>query len=201
MGRWRALPLMMSLFLLAGCAGGEGGEPTGEELALAIQTEFAQMTACTCRAGIHADYGDKVFDCVVDVTYDAAAGAELTLVEPELARGVTARIARGETSLRYGTFSLDVGPLTGDGLSPVGAVPALWGQIARGYIAGAELEEGALTVTYRQGDDPPGVGLESEVTFDAQSHAPLLGELYYDGARVVTVEVSDFQMLGPQDGG
>lgn len=199
MGRFRAIPLMMSLFLLAGCAGGGGGEPTGEELALVIQKEFSQMTACSCQASISADYGDKVFDCVVDVTYDTAAGAELTLVEPEIARGVTARIARGETSLSYGTFSLDVGPLTENGLSPVGAVPALWAQIARGYIAGAELEEGTLRVTYRQGDDPPGVGLEAEVTFDAQSHAPLAGELYSDGARVVAVQVSDFQMLGPQD--
>lgn len=190
---------MMSLLLLAGCANGGGGEPTGEELALAIQREFSQMTTCSCQLSISADYADKVFDCVVDVTYDAAAGAELTLVEPELARGVTARIARGETSLSYGTFSLDIGPLTGDGLSPLGAAPVLWAQIARGYIAGAELEEGTLRVTYRQGDDPPGVGLESEVTFDAQSHAPLTGELYSDGTRVVTVAVSDFQMLGPQE--
>lgn len=191
---------MMSLLLLAGCAaGGEGGELSGEELALVIQKEFSQMTTCSCRLDISADYGDKVFDCVVDVSYDTAAGAELTLVEPELARGVTARIAKGETSLSYGTFSLDVGPLTENGLSPVGAVPALWAQIARGYIAGAELGEETLRVTYRQGDDPPGVGLESEVTFDAQSHAPLTGELYSDGTRVVTVTVSDFQMLGPQD--
>lgn len=190
---------MMSLLLLTGCANGRGGEPTGEELALAIQKEFSQMTTCSCHLDLSADYGDKVFDCGVDVTYDTAAGAELKLVEPEIARGVTARIAQGETSLSYGTFSLDIGPLTGDGLSPLGAVPALWTQIARGYIDAVELSEGTLRVTYRQGDDPPGVGLESEVTFDAQSHAPLTGELYSDGTRVVTVQVSDFQMLGPQE--
>lgn len=189
---------MMSLLLLAGCANG-GGEQTGEDLALAIQKEFARMTACSCHLELSADYGDKVFDCAMNVTYDTAAGAELTLVEPETARGVTARIAQGETSLSYGAFSLDIGPLTGSGLSPLEAVPALWRQVARGYIGAAELGEDTLTVTYRQGDDPPGVGLESEITFDAQSHAPLTGELYFDGARVVTVTVSDFQMLGPQE--
>lgn len=189
---------MMSLLLLAGCAGG-GREPTGEDLALVIQKEFSRMTGCSCHLDLSADYGDKVFDCALDVTYDTAAGAELKLVEPEIARGVTARIARGEASLSYGTFSLDIGPLTGEGLSPLEAVPALWSQIARGYIDAAELEEGTLAVTYRRGDDPPGVGLESQVTFDAQSHVPLTGELYSDGKRVVTVAVSDFQMLGPQE--
>lgn len=201
MGRFKALPLMMSLLLLVGCAAGGGGEePTGEDLALAIQKEFSQMTACTCRVELSADYGDKVFDCAVDVRYDAG-GVELILAEPEIARGVTARIARGETTLSYGDFSLDAGPLTGEGLTPVGAVPALWAQIARGYIAGTRLEEQTLRVTYRQGENAPGVGLEAEVVFDVQTHAPLTGELFYDGVRVIAAQVSDFQMMGPQDQG
>lgn len=200
MGRFQALPLMMSLFLLAGCAGG-GGETAGEELALAIQEEYGRFTAVTCRVALCAESDQQVFDCVMDVAWDRATGASLTLAEPEIARGVTARIAQGETSLQYSDFSLETGPLTGEGLSPMEAVPTLWGQITQGYIAGASLSDGVLEVTYRPGEDPPGVGMEALVTFDAQSHVPLTGELFYDGIRVATAQVSDFQSMSAPDQG
>ncbi len=200
MGRLKALPLMMSLLLLAGCAGG-GGEGTGEELAVALQQEYGQLTAVTCRLALTAEYDQEVFECVLDVVWDRATGAGLTMVEPEIAKGVTARIAQGETSLQYGDFSLETGPLTGDGLSPMEVVPTLWGQATGGYIAQASVTDGVLEVTYRQGETPPGTGLEALVTFDTQSHAPLTGELYSDGARVATVTVENFQSMSGQDQG
>ena len=197
MGRLRALPLMISLLFLAGCAG-RGGAGTGEELALELQKEYGQLTAVTGRVALTAEYGERVFDCLMDVAWDNASGATLTLVEPEIAKGVTARIANGETSLQYGDFSLETGPLTWEGLSPMETVPTLWGQMTGGYIAGANLSDGILEVTYRPGDDPPGTGLEAVVTFDTQSHAPLTGELFSDGVRVAVVRVEDFQCMSSQ---
>ena len=199
MGRLRALPLMISLLFLAGCAGRGGG--TGEELAQSIQAEYSQFTAVTCRVDLRAEYDERVFDCTLDVAWDNATGATLTIVEPELAKGVTARIANGEASLQYGDFSLETGPLTWEGLSPMETVPALWGQITGGYIAGTSLTEGLLEVTYRPGDDPPGTGLEAVVTFDTESGKPTVGELFWDGSRVVTVEVQAFEMMGATEHG
>ena len=188
---------MISLLLLAGCAGGGGGQ-TGEELALSLQEEYGQLTGVTGRVALTAEYDQRVFDCVLDVAWNNAAGATLTIVEPEIAKGVTARIANGETSLQYGDFSLETGPLTWDGMSPMETVPILWGQITGGYVAGASLTDNILEVTYRPGDDPPGTGLEAVVTFDTQSHAPLAGELFSDGVRVATVRVEDFQSMSSQ---
>ena len=155
MGRLRALPLMISLLFLAGCAGG-GGERTGEELALTLQEEYNQLTAVTARVALTAEYDQRVFDCVLDVAWDNTTGATLTLVEPEIAKGVTARINQGETSLQYGDFSLETGPLTWDGLSPMEAVPTLWGQILEGYIAGSSVTGNILEVTYRPRGQPAG---------------------------------------------
>lgn len=193
MGRFRALPLMMSLFLLAGC--GRGGEKTGEDLALTIQEEYGQFTAVTCRVALSAEYDERVFDCVVDVAWDQANGCGLTLAEPEIAKGVTARIAQGETSLQYGDLSLETGPLTADGLTPMEAIPTLWGQVTGGYIAGAAVTGNVLEVTYRQGEEPPGTGLEAVATFDVQSHVPLAGELYFDGVRVISAQIENFQSM------
>lgn len=196
MGRVKAVPLMMSLLLLAGCGGG-GKTTSSEELALAIQKDFASMTTCSCQVALTADYETRVFDYVLDVAYDVS-GADLTIVEPEIARGVTAHIEAGQTQLVYDGFSLDAGSLTADGLSPVETVPAFYRAISQGYIANLDGNGETLTVTYRPGESQPGVGLETVVTFDARTKTPLWGELFYDGTRIVTAQVKDFQSLVPQ---
>lgn len=200
MGRWRAIPLMMSLCLLAGCGG--GGDKTGEDLALEIGREFAAMTACSGQVELTADYANRTFECALELVYDNTTGATLTILEPELARGVAAHIGPEGTELTYDGFSLDAGPVTDTGLAPVEAVPALYEAITQGYIAVAELGEETLTVTYRDGVEAPGSGLEAVVVFDVETHFPLTGELFWDGARVVSVQLSDFQMMtSPEPGG
>ncbi len=196
MGRCKAVPLMISLLLLAGCGGG-GGATSDEALALSIQKDFAAMTSCSCQVALRADYEARVFDYVLDVAYDAS-GADLTIVEPAIAQGVTAHIQSGQTQLVYDGFSLDAGPLTEDGLSPVEAVPAFYQAITQGYIAAVDAAGETLTVTYRDGESAPGVGLETVVNFEGKTRAPLWGELYRDGARIVTVQVKDFQCIIPQ---
>lgn len=196
MGRCKAVPLMISLLLLAGCGGG-GETVSSEALALAIQKDLGAMTSCSCQVALSADYETRVFDYVLDVAYDVS-GADLTIVEPEIARGVTAHIQSGQTQLVYDGFSLDAGPLTADGLSPVEAVPAFYRAISEGYIAAVDAVGETLTVTYRDGESQPGVGLETVVTFDAKTKTPLWGELFFDGARIVTAQVKDFQCIIPQ---
>lgn len=192
--RLRLFPLMMSLCLLTACGGG-GEKQTGEDLALRIQGEFAAMTACAGRLSLEADYENRVFDCVLDVTYDQVTGGVLTIVEPELVRGVSAHITQDGASLSYEGFSLDTGAVTDDGLSPMEAVPRLYQAVTRDFVAGATLTEETLSVTYRDGEQAPGTGLEAVVTFDAKSHAPLTGELFWDGTRVITVQVTSFEMM------
>lgn len=199
MGRVRALPLMMSLLLLAGCGGG-GGTTGSEDAALAIQREFGAMTTCSCQVALRAHYDDAVLDYVLDVTYDQTGGCALRVVEPEIARGVTARVKGGQTALEYDGFSLDAGPLRGDGLSPLEAVPTLYRAISAGYIAGIDPAGDTLTVTYRDGESDPGTGLEAVVCFDGRSHVPLTGELYSDGTMIASLQVKDFQSMAPTDG-
>lgn len=196
--RVRWFPLMMSLLLLAGCAAGEQGKQSAEDKALAIQKEFSDMTACTGRFALTADYGERAFECTLDAVYDRVTGGTLTIAEPELVKGVTARFNSGETTLSYDGFSLELGPLTDEGISPMETVPVLWRQISQGYIAAVGEKDGVLTVTYRADSQNPGAGLEAVVTFDGASHKPLSGELFWNGSRVAAVEVQEFQMMGEE---
>lgn len=200
--RLKLVPLMMSLVLLAGCAAGESQEKqTGEELALALQKEFGGMTACAGRFALTADYGERAFACVMDATYDQVTGGTLRLVEPEIVQGVTATVNAGGTALSYDDFSLETGPLTDEGIAPMEALPTLWRQIAQGYVAAVEKGKGTLTVTYRPDGQTPGTGLEAVVVFDTESRKPTTGELFWDGSRVVAVEVREFEMMGEEKRG
>lgn len=194
--RVRWFPLMISLLLLASCAAGGQGKQSGEDLALTIQKEFSNMTACTGRFALTADYGQRAFECVLDATYDQVTGGTLTIAEPELVKGVTARFSAGETALSYDGFSLETGPLTDEGISPMEALPTLWRQVSQGYIASVAEKDGVLTVTYRDDGQSPGTGLEAAVAFDAESRKPLSGELFWDGVRVAAVDVLEFEMMG-----
>lgn len=198
--RVRWFPLMMSLLLLAGCAARGRGKQSGEDLALAIQKEFAGMTACTGRFSLAADYGERAFECILDATYDQVTGGSLTITEPELVKGVTARFSAGETALAYDDFSLETGPLTDEGISPMETLPTLWRQISEGYIAAVAEKDGILTVTYRPDSQDPGTGLETVVVFDVESRKPVSGELFWDGVRVAAVDVLEFERMTAQDG-
>lgn len=198
--RVRWFPLMMSLLLLAGCAAGGQGKQSAEDKALAIQKEFSSMTACTGRFSLTADYGERAFECTLDAVYDQVTGGALTIVEPELVKGVTARFSAGETTLSYDSFSLETGPLTDEGVAPMEVLPTLWRQIAQGYIAAVGERDSVLTVTYRADGQSPGTGLEAAVVFDMETHKPLSGELFWDGARVAAVEVLEFERMTARNG-
>lgn len=195
--RRRLCALMMTLTLLAGCGG--GGEVDGnsaDELALAIRAEFLAMNSCTATVEITADYGQRVFAYTVELSWQKEGETLLRVTAPEQVAGVTGRIAKGSTYLEYDGASLETGPLTGDGLSPMEAVPAVLEDISSGYMAESGFEtaeEGErLYFLCREPEATPGTGIEGAFWFDAASHALLRAELRSDGYTVITCVFTNF---------
>ena len=81
--------LMMTL-LLSGCKAGGGGEENPENLAALIRGEYLNLTAWTATVSVTADYGQRVYDFVLDVSWEKDGETVLTVVEPELIAGITA---------------------------------------------------------------------------------------------------------------
>lgn len=192
MGRFRALPLMMSLLLLAGCAG--EGKRSEEDVALELRRSFLNMTACSGRLSVTADYEERTFDCVLDVVYDQVGGATVTVVEPELVAGVSAHLAPEGTTLTYDTVSLETGPVTDEGLSPIETPVTLYRAVTAGYLAAWDMDEGLVHLTYRDGTSEPGSGLETAVTFDAETLRPTEFSLSWDGKQVISGKFENFEM-------
>lgn len=189
--RKRLICVLMTTLLLAGC--GRRGGNEGEELALTIRGEYLAMNGCAARAAVTADYGQRVYRYEMTV---AVSGGEtlLTLSAPETVAGLTARMAGEENFLEFDGLSVETGPLDGDGLTPVSAVPALLEAARSGYITACALEEDGTVLRVDCGDPAgsPGTGTETALWFDAATHALTRGEISTDGFRVILCEFSEF---------
>lgn len=187
----RLLFLPMMLLLLTGCSGGQENENGAEAQAVAIRGEYMAMTSYSLQAQVNADYGQRVYDFTLSVTWD---GEETTVAirEPEMLAGVTARITGDEGTLEYEDLSLETGFLDEDGLSPVSALPALMEAARSQYIDRCTLTDGMLEVHCADPEQKPGTGREVTLWFDTQTHALTAGEISQDGRRVIACEVTEF---------
>lgn len=180
--------LMMTLLPLSGC--GEGQKALDE--ALTVRTEYLALTNFSTRAQIRADYGQRVYDFTLDVS---ARDDEMTLtvVEPELIAGITARLGKDSAALEYDGVSMETGPLTPEGLTPMSAVPTLLEVIRGTYITACSYEEdGALRVTCGDPDAPVGTGVEYLLFFHPDTHDLTRAEISLDGARRLQCTFSPF---------
>lgn len=188
MRRCRVCAQMMSLcLLLTACGAGVGS--AAEEAALQIRAEYLAMETCTASMEITADYGQRVYVYSVDMTWAREGETRLTVTAPENVAGVSARIAEGSTWLEYDGAAIDTGPLSPDGLSPVDAAAALLAAAREGFMAECVAETlgetAAVRVSCRDAEVPAGSGVETDLWFDAQTHALLRGEIAVDGFTVI----------------
>ena len=185
---------MMTLVLLTACGGTAAGDPA-EELALAVRGEYLAMERCAAEVEITADYGQRVYEFLLSAAVDGEETV-LTLREPELAAGSTARISEEGGVLEYDGLALETGPLDGDGLSPVSALPALLSAARSEYMAECTLERTGdselLRVLCADPEDPPGTGRETALWFDPETYALVRGEISVDGYRVIQCELTGF---------
>ena len=185
--------VLMILLLLAGC-GKEMDE--AEQAALDIRAAYLSMAGCTATLEVSADYGERIFQCVLALDHTAGEETVLTVMEPELLRGVTARLKNGESMLEFDGIRLETGPLSDTGLSPIDCVPVILRAVQEGYISAWGMESlgerECVRFTTSNPDLQPGKGQEIHLWFDRESYALLRAEFTIDGFMALRCEVNDF---------
>ncbi|NCB62671.1 MAG: hypothetical protein EOM52_03510 [Clostridia bacterium] len=188
---------MMTLLLLLSACGGDKGRGD-DELALDIRTKYLGLTSCSATMNVKADYGERVYEYTMELSYEKEGETVLIVTAPENIAGITARIADGTAMMEFDGVSLETGPLDTDGLSPVGAVPALMDAVRGAYIAEccteAMGETECLRVAYRDPEAKPGTGTELTVWFNTADASMVQGEISVDGRMTVQCVFSDFKM-------
>lgn len=187
--------LMMTL-LLCGCGASDSDSP--ENLAALIRAEYLAMSGWSATVKLSAAYSEQVFDFTVKTVWQREGDTLITVTEPDLIAGITARIREGETILEYDGAGLSLGMLDLSGLTPVSAIPALMGCITTGYMArcswSGEGESRELVILCRDPNAAPQEGTEFILIFDPATHALKRAEVSVDGELRLTAEFSDFVM-------
>lgn len=185
--------MIVMLLLLVSC----GGKGSSEDaLALRYRTDYLDMKSCEGTAELHADYGERVYDYTVSFQYQKDGEMQIRITAPESLAGTTARIAEGETRLEFDGVTLETGPLSPEGLSPVDAIPASLRYLCEGYIAecGDETinDRDCLRLQFRNPTNAAGEGTEAVVWLDKESGNLLYADMMQDGFTVLRCEFTAF---------
>ncbi|MDR1298785.1 MAG: outer membrane lipoprotein-sorting protein [Oscillospiraceae bacterium] len=160
------------------------GRAEREALEADIKDSFRGAGGIEATANITADYGDNVFDFTVKYVGTADMGT-VEILKPDQVAGAVAKVTFPECYLEYDGASVEAGPLTGDGLSPVQALPVLLGQWTDGYpeIMSSERVGGidALAIETQITDT-----VSQKTWFDPETLLPVRSEIYDTGKMVVS---------------
>lgn len=176
----RLCPVILSFcLLLTGCGGRD------------IRSEFSAMSerlggaSLSFTANVRAEYEDKTARFTLSYEEDGEGGS-VTVLAPELIKGVTARIAQGSTSLEYATVVLDTGSLDSFGLSPMSSLPVLADALRHAHLD-SHWEEDGITVLQLQPED----ALKCRVWLD-DGMCPVRAELISGERVTVYIEITDW---------
>ncbi len=175
------------LLLLCGCSG------KNEELdrAMALRAQLLGHD-CSFDAEITADYGDKLYTFSVYCEGDPQGNLGFRVKQPESIADITGQVAAEGGKLTFEDTALAF-PLLADGqVTPVSAPWLLLKTLQGGYLTSAGMEEELLRLTIN--DSYEDDALQLDIWLDGEDK-PVLAEILYDGRRILTVSVSNFQIL------
>ena len=175
------VPILLCALLLGGCGKSRGA---GEFKDFAARLNTLDTLSFT--AQVRAEYEHKTARFGLSYEEDSEGG-RVTVLAPELIRGVSARVRPGSSTLEYDSVVLDTGSLDSFGLSPLSSLPAMLRAMRQGHVDSIWEEDGKLVVLLEPDDE-----LRCSVWFSKDGMRPLRAELITDGRVTVYIDISDW---------
>lgn len=186
-------PMIVLLLALSACSSKTTSE---NQLAIQFRNQYQNMQFCQGKVEMVSDYGQRVYDYTVDFSWKKEGDMVLTLEKPEELAGVTAKIAQGNTTLEYEGASLETGPLSPEGISPIDALPATLDYVVNGYIAecgwDALEERQCLRIQFRNPEQVAGEGTEAILWLDKETGDLARSEMISEGITMVQCQFVEF---------
>ena len=183
----KCIALLLAVLLMSGC----GGE--NPELKRAMDLRAKLLTASVSFDGeITADYGSEVHTFSVYCEGDSQGNLGFRVTAPETIAGITGRIDNREGKLTYRDTVLAFPLLAEDQLSPVSAPWIFYQTLRGGYLTAAGREDDLIRLTID--DSYEEEALTVDIWLDAEDR-PVRAEILYDGRRILTLIIKNFQMV------
>lgn len=184
----RVLAVAMIVLTLCGCSG------TSSELnrALKLRESILKADECTFSATITADYGDKFYIFKMDCKSDADGNIAFTVTEPESISGISGSLTETQGNLTFDDQVLVFQTLADGQVSPVSAPWLLIHTLRSGYIRSCGKDGQGVMI---QIDDSYSEDALRLHIWTEQDDKPVRGEIFWQGRRIVTVDVENFTIV------
>ena len=183
----KILAVILALLLLGGCRGSEAEL----DRAMALRAKLL-ASSVSFDAVITADYGEEVHTFSVYCEGDSKGDLGFRVTAPETISDITGRVDGGEGKLTFGDTALAFPLLAEEQLSPVSAPWVFYQTLRGGYLSAAGMEDDLLRLTIDDSFE------EDALTVDIwlnESDTPIRAEIVYDGRRILTLDIENFQIL------
>lgn len=177
----RIIPLLLVLALALGGCGNRN-----EERFNAFASELRAREDLEMTAELRAEFDDRSCRFTLRYADEPDGGCSVEVLEPELIRGVKARMDRDGTKLVYDSVAIDTGEDAEAQLSPMAALPLLVRALREGMLDSAWTEDGNCAVLLVPKD-----GVSVTVLFDEEMK-PSYAELTQDGKTQLFIDVTAF---------
>ena len=183
----RIIAILCLVVILSGCSGKE------EELDKAMNLR-AKLIASDLAfdARVTADYGDKSYTFTLSCKADTKGEMTFTVKEPTSIAGIQGKVSATGGKLTFDDTALAFELMADGQISPVSAPWVLIKTLRSGYLTSCcrEGELLRLSIDDSYADD----ALHLDIWLDA-SDTPKTAEIYWQGRRLLSVEVENFQIL------
>ena len=183
----RMVAVMIALVLLTGCT----GKRDELDRAMKLRANLLGCLGCSFDVTITADYGDELHKFAMNCQTGGGGDVQFTVLQPESIAGITGSISSGEGKLTFDDVALQF-PLLADGqITPISGPWILMKTLLGGYLTAVSEEEDLLHLTINDSYEEDALQLEIWLSSE---NAPVCAEILYDGRRIVTMNVENFQM-------
>ncbi len=185
--------ILLLAAVLSGCSG------AGAD-AESVRAHFDALAGFDAHLKISTDLDESVLEYEIDYEYHKEDVDSFAITAPESLAGIGGTIAGGDSAsftLQYDGLSLDDAMPQRTGLTPADAMFCLLDDLRTGEPAQIWSENVSgtdLTVLKYEQDSEDG-RIEKQVWLTEQGLQPVCAELYADGERVLTIQVTAYQEI------
>lgn len=184
----RVCVLLLLVVALSGCA----NTSTELERGMALRSKLLKAQQVCFTADISADYGNTIQLFSMQCSSDPQGNVAFTVTAPETISGITGTISEEGGKLTFDETALHFTLMTDEQLNPASAPWILMKTLRSGYLTSAGMEEDVLRLTID--DSYADDALQLDIWLD-DSDFPQRAEICWDGKRILTLSIRDFQIL------
>lgn len=184
----RIIPLIVFVFMLAGCRSTE----ENMDRALGFRQELLRQSGCRFHCELTADYGEILYKFSLQCEADNKGNITFTVSAPDSISGITGQISNTGGRITFNDSVLGFPILSEDLPTPLSAPWIFMCALRSGYIRTCDVDNGLLTLTIADTYEEDAILVE--IHFDEEDR-PASCQFIWKGRRILSMMITSFAYL------